>query len=278
MLGMKDADEQSHKSVAEQEVDDLDAASQSMPDYSQFTPQLRPKKKWPRVVGWTVLCLILLAGLGAGGWKLAQHKAPVKPNQTHQSATPKTVAVKAYTSDNFNLSFSYPGNWTVADTGNGKLTVTSPATQLIDASGQKQTGQIVMMMQTEASADFSAFKTGNAVAVLDSQKLDYAKPAGTQRADTYISFLQYNTTTVHGALDAVYITGDAGYQKYQTIPEADITKIDPVVAVTFLSCDAASCSGSKTPTSIASTMWADATFSAPIENMIKSIVFQESNM
>jgi hypothetical protein len=260
--------------MSSNEQDDLNAASHGPAvDYSQFTPQLKSKKKWPRIVGWTLVAIVALGGAGADAWLLAQHKSPAKANQAHGTTKSVTAGTAPYDSSNFNLNFSYPKNWVVADAGNGKLTVTSTAMQLTDTGGQAQTGKIIMTIQNENSADFSAFKTGNAVAVLDSQKLTYTKPSSTQRANTYISFLQYNTTTIRGALDAVYVTGDAGYQKDQAIPEADITKIDPVVAVTFAKCGDSKCTGVTTPISIASTMWANTAFSAPIETMLESLQF-----
>jgi hypothetical protein len=273
---MADAEYQSeHKSASEQEADDLETASHSTAYYAQFTPLKKPKKKWPRVVGWSVLAILVVAGLGAGGWRLMQQKPSAKVNQTVRQTTKSTATdTKAYTSNNLNLGFNYPKTWAVVDSGNGKLTVISPAMKLTDASGQTQTGQVVMTIQNENSADFSAFKTGSAVAVLDSIKLAYAKPASTQRANTYISFLQYADTTIRGALDSVYVTGNAGYRKDQAIPESDITKIDPFVAVSFVKCGNAGCSGATTPMSIASTMWSNTSFAAPIENMMMSLTIQ----
>ena len=278
---MADLTEQpSHDSPAPpHEPDDYEAASHSTADYAKFMPQLKPQKKWPRVVGWVLLALIALAVLGAGGYWLANRKPAVKPaeSQQHtnsQSSSKITSSTKPYTSNNLNLSFNYPENWTVADSGSGKLTVTSPVMQLTDASGQSQTGEIILTIQNESSADFSAFKQGNAVAVLNSQKITYAKPTSTQRADTYISFLQYASTAGGGALDGVYITGNAGYQKGQAIPEVDITKVDPVVTVTFAKCANTGCSGSTMPLSISSSMWSNASFSAPIGDMLKSLAIQ----
>ncbi|HEY1835716.1 MAG TPA: PsbP-related protein [Candidatus Saccharimonadales bacterium] len=265
--------------VPEHEADDYEAASHSTADYAKFMPELRPKKKWPRVVGWTLLGIVILAALGAGGYWLANRKPAPKPAQSQQNANSQTsnkitTTTKPYTSNDLNLSFNYPENWTVADTGNGKLTVTSPAMQLTDASGQTQTGKVVMTIQNENSADFSAFKAGNAVAVMTSEKVAYTNPASDQRADTYISFLQYAATTTNGALDGVYITGNAGYQKGQAIPEVDIAKVDPVVTVTFAKCANASCTGNATPLSVSSEMWSNSGFSAPIETMLKSLAIQ----
>ena len=263
------------------EQDDFEEAADSTVDLDQFMPQLKPKPMWQKVLKWLIFLLILLALIGGGiYWWRKHHAASPAPHQTSQSsqssnaqAAPQ-VSTKQYTSSSFNLSFNYPETWTVADTGNGKLTVTSPAQQLTAADGQQQTGQIVLTIQNESSADFSMFKQGSAVAVLDSSKIAYSSPTPTQRANTYISFLQYASTSTHGALDGVYVTGDFGYQKNQTIPESDITKVDPVITVTFNQCSNASCSGTVKPMSISSSAWNTSSFSGPIVTMLKSLAIQ----
>jgi hypothetical protein len=260
------------------EQDDFEAASQATVDYSQFTPQLKQRKNWPRIVGWTFLALIILGGLGAGGWWYVNRKPSPKPaqnnqQQTQQQSNTTAASTKHYDSTDLGLGFDYPENWTVAD-DNGKLTVTSPAMQLTDADGQTQTGQAVMTIQSANAADFSMFQKGPAVAVLASEKVAYTKPTSTQRADTYISFLQYAATTAHGALDGVYVTGDYGYKYADGITEADITKVDPDIRVTFVKCANAACTGTLTSLSISSDMWSNKSFSSPIEDMLKSLAIQ----
>lgn len=273
----------SEQPTAPTEQDDFEQAADSTVDIDQFMPQLKPKRLWLRVLGWIILILVTAAIIGGGFyWYLKHHKtAPAQKSNSssQQQSTSGQPAgppehTKQYTSSNFNLSFNYPDNWNVSDTGNGKLTVTSPAMQLKGADGQSQTGQVVMTIQNENTFDFSPFKTGSAVAVLDSQKLTYAKPTQTQRANTYISFLQYNSTTTHGALDGIYVTGDFGYQKDQTIPETDIQKVDPVITVTFFACPNQACSGTLKPMNISSSQWNDSSFANPITKMIESLAIQ----
>lgn len=265
------------------EQDDLEeAAAESNIDITQFMPQLKPKRTWLRVLGWVILILIILGLVGGGAYYYMHHKKAAAPatssqqsgtsNNTQQAA-PK-VPTKQYTSSNFNLSFNYPQDWVVTDTGGGKLTVTSSTMQLTDASGQSQKGIVVMTIQNENAADFSMFKTGSAVAVLNSQKIAYSNPTPTQRANTYISFLQYAATTTHGGLDSINVTGDLGYQKDQTIPETDIQKVSPVITVTFLQCASDACAGTPKAMTISSTMWNSQSFSAPITTMIESLSLQ----
>jgi hypothetical protein len=285
------SENQEHEAPEVEYSDDVYAsASKSMTDYSHFMPNLKPKRKWPRVVGWTLLGLVVAAGLAGGGYWVAKHVSPAKPakssSSTSQQSTTATTQTKGqssttqpkqnttqYDSTNFGLSFSYPNGWTVADKGNGKLTATSPALQLTDADGQAQSGQVVMLIQNKAGADLSMFSKGNAVAVLQSQKITYTKPTGTQRAQTYLSFLQYATTTTHGALDGVYVTGNYGYKYAQQIPESDVDKIDPLIRVIFVQCADTKCTKTS-PLSVSSDMWKNSSFSDPIESMLKSLAIQ----
>ena len=262
------------------EHDDFEAAAESTVDLDQFMPQLKRKHTVLRAVVWVIVILLVLAAAGGGVYELSKHKTPSKQNTNsqQQSANTKnqpaiTAATTQYSSSNFNLTLNYPQGWNVSDSGNGKMTVTSPTMQLTGANGQSQTGQVVLTIQNESSTNFSMFSKGNAVAVLSSQHITYANPTPTQRATTYVSFLQYAATNTHGALDGVYVTGDSGYQQGQAIPEVDITKVDPVIAVTFNQCSNASCGSSK-PMSIDSSMWKDTGFSGPILKMLESLALQ----
>jgi hypothetical protein len=261
------------------EQDDFEVASESAVDLDQFMPQLKQKHTARKVVVWIVIVLLVLAA-GAGAYYALGRKSPSKANtnakqQSSQSKSQSAITTSTtnYSSSNFNLSFNYPQGWNVSDPGNGKLTVSSPTMQLTAASGQSQSGQVVMTIQNESSANFGMFSQGNAVAVLGSQHVNYSNPTQTQRASTYVSFLQYATTTAHGGLDGVYVTGDSGYQAGQSIPEVDITKVDPVITVTFNQCSTTTC-GSPKALTIDSNMWSDSSFSGPIMKMIESLAIQ----
>lgn len=254
-------------------------------------PSLRKKSKWPKILGIIVLVVIIAAVAAGGYWQFLRVKpSSVKP-QT--SSTPKKVASqpavssKHYDSTQFALGFDHPGDWTVDDSSNTLLTVMSPAVQLSDANGQNQTGQIVMTIQAKGTEP-PAFTQGNAIAVLMSQKISYSKPSADQRAQTYLSYLQYAATTTHGALDAIYITGDNGYQKDQYIPKADVVTLDPLITVTFTQCANQTCSNGgsangnqsgkdtskSTPFSIAAASWSNSTQAKTVEAMLRSIKVQ----
>ncbi len=291
--------ESSDPLIEEQNV--FEAASHEIDtdtDYSELTPLRKPKKSMGKIFMYILAGIICIGGVAAGGYVLMKQKNSSKASSTHssQSADKKSSSnsststptpaptnnnkssnpssgTKDYTSDNLKVAFSYPNSWTVDDSGDGKLAVTSPSMELTDASGQKQTGEVVLKVENQASADMSDFKKGSAAAVLDSEKITYSNPAAGQRANSYISFVQYSTTTTKGGLDGIYITGNLGYKYAQTITESDIAKIDPLVRVVFVKCSDSKCS-STTPLTISSDMWKSSDFSDPITNMLKSMKFE----
>ena len=239
----------------------------STADYASFRP---PKQHHVgRIIFIVVLILVVLAA-GAGAYWFLTHKS--KPNtpasstnqsSTSTSSTAETTQTKNYTSQNFNLGFDYPTTWTVTDNGDGKLTAVSPNTQLKNASGQSVTGKITMTIQSKQTS-LPAFKSGSAVAVLDSQKVAYTKPTSSQRAQTYLSFLTYAGSSA--GIDGVYITGDNGYKTGQTIPQADVVQVDPLVTVSFTG-------STGTALTLVTSTWNNNSFSAPITAMLKSLAF-----
>jgi hypothetical protein len=130
---------------------------------------------------------------------------------------------------------------------------------------------MTILPQGQPPKDFDA---GNAVAVRDSEKVSYTKPTPSQRAQTYLSFVQYAATTTHGALDGIYITGNVGYKKTQPIPKTDVAARDPIVGITFVKCANDACSGAvPTPLSIKASEWDNNSFKAPIKTMLTSLAF-----
>jgi len=96
---------------------------------------------------------------------------------------------------------------------------------------------VVTVMAKTASPP--GFTGTSGLAAAASQKIAYAAPSQNQRKETYLSFVGFNGGS---KVDAMYITGDSGYQKDQTIPKTDVAKSDPMVAVTVLKCEGTTCS------------------------------------
>jgi hypothetical protein len=153
------------------------------------------------------------------------------------------------------------------------LILQSPAEELLITPNQLVKGKITMTIQNLPPATIPGYQSGNATAVLGSQLITYTNPTATQRASTYISFLHYATSTSTPAsnIDAIYITGNSGYQLNQYIPLADIQAVSPVVGITFSRCANAACSTSGPATSITSTTWNTTSFSGTLLTLLKSL-------
>ena len=255
----------------------------STANYDNYQPPQKPRRNFKKPL------LIIVAGLlvltaGFTIYVLVFKKDQQAPNleapckdglcQANQNQTkPISATTKNYASQNFTLSFDYPEDWTVSDEqGSGIMSVKSPAVSLTDSAGQKITGQITLTFRNKTQK-LTEFDGGSAVAVRDSEKIAYTKPTQNQRGSTYVSFLRYSKTTGSTALDGVYITGDAGYKTDQDISLSDLTKVDPVVSLTFTKCSDNACS-SDLPVSIAISSWDETSFSGPLLVMLKSLTIQ----
>jgi hypothetical protein len=236
----------------------------------------KPKKHTGRKVFIILLIIVVLAAAGAAAYLLfikpkPVAKAPATPSNTAAANSTAAVTTKHYDSTNFSLGIDYPSTWIVADADGVKLTVKSPLENLPAASGTTQSGEIVMTIQNKQTS-LPDFAKGSATAVLNSDNVAYTKPTTNQRANTNLSYLQYAATTTAGALDGIYITGNNGYQKGQDVPQVDITGVDPLVTVTFVSCTDSSCAAPK-PLSLEAASWQKNALAAPVKAMLQSLSF-----
>jgi hypothetical protein len=231
-----------------------------------------------------VAIIALVVIVGAGVYVLFHTKAPaahttqqatstVRHASSSSGAKVEPVSTQSYTATNFNLSFNYPTGWLVVNSGTGPMTVTSPPLQLTDADGSIVTGEITMTIQPQGQLPAS-FSAGTVLAVLNSQEITYKQPTASQASQTYLSFVQYSSTTTKGGLDGIYVTGNYGYKKAQIIPGTDITNVNPLVTITFTKCGNSACSMNLTPLTIESTLWSKSSFQAPILTMLRSFAFQ----
>lgn len=260
--------------------DDLEAAPEETRDYTDITPPEyqsapRKKRKWPKLI----IGLILLGALGGTGyWFFLRPESKQATTQTPAADTTnktekESTELERYISNQFTVSFDHPADWEITDAENsGRLTLNSPATRLKDSSGQTVTGQIIITMRDKKQL-LPEFDKGNAIAAKESEKITYAKPSAVQRARTYLSFLHLaSSTTTDTTIDALFITGDAGYQTGQAIPRADILPMEPVISVSFFKCSDKFCV-SPEPLGISATNWDDKTFANLIKNILTSLVF-----
>jgi hypothetical protein len=229
------------------------------------------KRAWPKVL---IVVLVVVAAAYGAYWfgnheatqktdKKAQTAASQSPKQSTQAAT---TATKQYTSTNYSLSFNYPANWTVNDT-TAKLTVTSPAMQLAIPTGAKTSVHVTIQ---NPQTSIPGFPSGGAVAALQSNLLMYAQPSSVQRAQTYVSYLSY---TASNGLDAVYVTGNNGYQQGQVVPLSDIIQGNPLISVAFESCTDASCTNGK-PVTLSASDWQSSAADKQVMSLLESLVVQ----
>ncbi len=233
-------------------------------------------KKWLIVV--VIVLLLIVAVLAVAFWYINRSTpAPAstttkKTSPTNQAAQQDTPAADAnfkdYTSTNFALGLKYPSDWTLNDTAAG-LTIISPAQQLPGSAGSPVSGAVVFAVRPPQQS-LPEFKTGNAVAVLDSKNVNYTSPAQGQRATTFLSYVQYDTTTVKGALDSIYITGNTGYKKGQAIPMTDVIKTNPLINVYFVQCTS-SCTPTSTSMNVNGASWTTSQANTTVETMLKSL-------
>jgi len=204
---------------------------------------------------------------------VAQHQK-VKNNKTTKT-TPTAVskiATASYAAASYGATFNYPTSWLVVNNTGSPLLVMSPTMNLVAADGKSVLG-VVEMTLAQTGYLPPAFGT-QSVAVLTSQKVNFTNPSTTQAAATYISFIQYPSTTTVGGLDGIYVSGNYGYQKYQIIPSSNIASVNPFIAFSFLSCANPLCSvATRQPLTISSREWSNSSFVAPILLMIKSFSF-----
>jgi cytoskeletal protein RodZ len=251
-----------------------------MPELDNPKPKKRRKKlTWL----WVLLSIILIGAAAYGaywfGSNQADKKSAKKPAAQTQQQTASdqlastsdkqtaTVPTKHYDSTTYTLGFDHPQDWTVTDTV-AKLVATSPVVSLKTSGGTTVNGHVVVTFQNQQTS-IPGYPANDAVAVMASEKLTYTQPTQVQRAQTYLSYLSYGKAN---GLDALYITGDNGYQKDQNIPQTDVVKGNPLISVTFQSCTSADCStGTPTMLTLVASDWASLASSKQVTNLLKSI-------
>ena len=238
-----------------------------------FSKKPRKNNRTYLIIGIIIIVILVIAG----GYLLLKHKntiqtkksTPKTTQTTSNVSTTPTAKMTSYSSTNFNLSVNYPSDWVISDTPS-ILSITSPETSLKDANNNVVQGRIVINVSPKGQLP-TDFGNSPATAVLNSQLISYTNPTPAQDAQTYISFLQYASTTTLGGLNGIYVTGNYGYLKGQNISQTDIQSVDPLVRVSFEKCSK-SCEN-LTPLVISASDWSKSSFSLPILNIIKSFQF-----
>jgi hypothetical protein len=233
-------------------------------EYLRSLTGAKPKKSrwWIKLL--KILAVIIVVAALAGGvfWYFDKkanndNNQPVVHNTSKDadSGASQQAAIKHYDYAPLGLGFDYPESWKVTE-ASGKIVVASPATKLKTFTGTAN-AQIVFTIQSKQTS-LPGFKSGNGLATRASEKVAYTKPTQNQRAQTYMTFVS-NAGSATSGIDAIFITGDLGYQKDQAVPQADIVQGDPLVSFFFAKCEGTTCAADPTTAriTIADSAWAD---------------------
>ena len=234
-------------------------------------------KRWPLVIA-ICLVIVILAG-GAGYYLLRAHKPKLTNTNTVSSSSspntlqnnPANIPTTSYSSSDFGLNVNYPKTWSLTSNGTTSMTITSPIVQLTSDKGKTLSGKIVLNVTPQGQIP-AAFGSANATAVVKSELVSYSNPTPSQRAQTYVSYVQYASTSILGGLDGIYVTGNDGYVKGQNIPLSDLSGLTPLVNISFVQCESANCL-KPTSLSISSASWANSSYKVVVLNIIKSFSF-----
>jgi len=253
---------------------DYEAASRSTADFVQAVKPKKQKggKKKKLLV---LLVLVVVAGLAAAAYFLVLKKED-KPAETTQQAqsTPPPAAESAdaalaehYVSQELRLSLDHPTSWKLDNSTSGQIKLESPITKLATADGEQMDARVVLTLLNSGSQP-PGFTGNSGQAVAESEKFAYKAPTQNQRKETFLSFLGFGGGN---DVDAIYITGDSGYQKGQTVPKTDVTKVEPVVAVVFVHCEGANC---KDSLSIAPATWSSNATLQTAKAILQSLIIE----
>ena len=268
----------SPESGPQHEAEDYAEASHSTADFvKNIAPLQEKKQKGRKKLLITLIVLLVLAGLGAGGYFAYKSLTKPKPAQPVANTQPQTANTPSdtelsehYKSQDLKLAFDHPKSWKVTDSTSGRLKLTSPVIKLKEAGGQATDAKVVMTILSNP-VDLTGFSAA-ATAVLDSEKVAYIAPTQTQRKETFLSFIGSSTTSA--GITAVYITGDSGYTKGQPVQKNDVIKVQPIVSLQFYKCDAA-CEGEGAgPLTLAPDTWAGDTNLQTAKSIIRSLVIE----
>ncbi len=175
-----------------------------VPDYPGKPGPRRSKK--PLFIG---LCIVLLAGLAFGGWKLFGSKKPLQqstskpsgqnesnqPSQTLNKDVPEAGGTKEYESGFLGVKVTYPDNWTATESENrDSVRIESPAFSYQTVDKGQVSGSFRIYIRKGARAEDSKY-IGRGYAIKDSEKLTYSKPSLDQRKETNLSLFGLDKPT-----------------------------------------------------------------------------------
>lgn len=254
--------------------DSLDFDKIPIRDYSVAHTPIPKKNNKSKII----LTLFLIAVMAAGAiyalGSKSSKKTVNKPVQTSTSTQPtskpttNTSSSTQYSSIYYNLTFNLPSGWNVVNDNKQSLTAQSSTFSFVDVNEKSVSGRLILSV-TPTGQPPAGLKGKDATEVIQSEKIAYTQPTSSQLAQSYISFLQYQSTVSKNGLDAIIVTGNSGYTEGQIIPFSKLNGLNPTIVISFQSCPDSKCA-SPTNLTINISMWNDTNLKALIENLLKS--------
>ncbi len=257
------------------QFEEIDEAPPPTP--SEYVRQVEPLQKAKRASRRRVfIFLLILLMLGAAGaYYYQKRKQPVQPTPTsapviEQPQTKKiALETKHYTSNKFDLEFDYPTDWTLDDSSAvGTITIISPQLDLPSSTGTIS-GKVTLKIRPKKQL-LPEFQSEYATAATESQKISYSHPTLSQNAESYVSFLNFDSETTTPLVEAIYVTGNLGYLQDQVVPKTDMMGLDPIISLQFTACDG-TC---EQIAGIPPEAWDDSTFGAELKKLLSSFILR----
>jgi hypothetical protein len=265
---------QSPLSPPDEREDQYAAASQSTAEFIKNVEPIQAQhRKQRRRKPVIIIVLLLLAAAGASAYfflKPAEKQSTTQPSPSPSSQNSEEAEeedTEHYVSQDLRLALDYPKAWKLDDATSGQIKIESPMVKLPDASNSQTDAKILVTFLSAGSTP-PEFTNNDATATIEAEKITYKNPSQTQRGQTYLSFVGFGSST---GLDAIYVTGDAGYQKDQTIPKSDVVRANPIISVTFQKCAGSTCTGKL---SVAPDAWSSNKDLKSTKTILESLIFE----
>ena len=154
------------------------------------------KSKKPKNLIMLLLVLGIFASLAIGAMKLFTHKNPAAKTATNiekkseqkveVADLPNTTTTKEYENGPMGLTLTYPSDWTATETSDNGTRIESPVFNYKNLDGDPVSGSFRIYIRKGARAADRKY-IGRGVAIQESIKTIYKKPAAGQRADTLVT-------------------------------------------------------------------------------------------
>ena len=236
-------------------------------DY-QKSPRKKDKKSsklfFLLAIGFVVVVVLLFAIFDKSAVP-KKHSSPITSSKAKPITPEKTLSYNSVASS---LNFNYLASWSINDNNNGFIAITSPTSKLTLADGSKISGRVLISIdqQSQVPKTFGNYS----LALSNSSLISYTSPTQYQRNQTYLTYVQYPATTIVGGLDAIYVTGDFGYSKGESIPATDMAKLNPLIIISFETCLDTACD-KNSPATVGSDTYNSSLITTDTINVIKSL-------